>query len=204
MAVHRYLMPKVQGAVTGFPDTWAPKHAGLCTPHPVTGHKFSVKDCGHFGPNVCFVQMHTDAAGHATISADPQVFVVPDDLDTQLGAVTAVALETRLENNNLPGNWVTATLTWRQFLRRFFGVIHLLQRMGGFRPLRALLGPGVTWNTTLGDLDLDMRQRLAAAADREGVDRTGITAASTLRQVAARFAQAYASRLTFRSRLGDV
>ena len=204
MPVHRYLMPMVRGVVPDFPTTLGPKHGGLYTPHPVTDHKFTMKSAGDFGPNICFVQMHTDAAGHATISADPEVFVIPDDLSATLGAVTALALETRLENNNLPGNWVTATLTWRQFLRRFFGIIHLLQRMGGFRPFRALLGPGVTWNTTLGDLDLDMRQRLAAAADREGVDRTGITAASTLRQVAARFAQAYASRLTFRSRLGDV
>lgn len=121
-----------------------------------------------------------------TMAGLSDVTVIPANLDNQLGANLAT-VQAELEALNLPADAVVATNTYRQVLRGVLAIFLVTQRfysLRGNQPGVGRLFPvGITLATTLGDLSAPVRDDLAAAAGDLGYDYTGLTLASTLRQV---------------------
>lgn len=122
-----------------------------------------------------------------TLGAQAGVTRFADDLDTPVGAAALAAMQASLDALNLPGNMVTATTTHRQIVRAVLGVFALLQCMQG-KGYR-VFNTGITLATTMGALPVMARRALSDCADTLGYDQTGITLASTVRQVLVKIAQ---------------
>lgn len=117
---------------------------------------------------------------NATLTAFADVTKFADDLDQQVGAQLA-AIQNALEALNLPAQMVTANTTHRQVVRGIMGCFAVAQCMQGkgFR----VFGGALTLATTLSSLSVPARQALQSCAQELGYDQTGITLASTIRQV---------------------
>jgi hypothetical protein len=119
------------------------------------------------------VEAPLSPAQETTLEPNPDFFTVPG-LDVVLTGVQVTAVQTRLENNGVAGQWVTSSLTWRQVLRKVSAIFMIAQR--------------ANVNLTQASLDLRMNQlnaavrtRLEAASDSLGFDRSSITANTLVR-----------------------
>lgn len=126
------------------------------------------------------IASNTSDADDATLAALPDVTKFADNLDQQVGAQLAT-MQAALEALNLPAQMVTANTTHRQVIRGIMGIFDVAQCMQGkgFR----VFGAAITLSTTLSTLSVPARQALQACATERGYDQTGITLASTIRQV---------------------
>lgn len=123
---------------------------------------------------------NTSDADDATLAAQVDVTKFADNVDAQLGAQLA-AMQNALEALNLPAQMLTAGTTHRQVVRGIMAIFAVAQCMQGkgFR----VFGGAVTLSTTMGSLAAAPRQALQSCATSLGYDITGITLASTVRQV---------------------
>lgn len=113
-----------------------------------------------------------DAAQVAALDANADVSVFPVNLDLQAGA-NLVTVQAALEAANIPGDMVKAWTTYREILRGILAV---------FSASTPLFGPGVTLDTTLGELTPEVRAQLKASAESAGYPTTGLTLQSTIRE----------------------
>jgi hypothetical protein len=133
----------------------------------------------------------------ATIGANADATVVPV-LDS---SIAVSATQTALDGLNIPSQWLSAGMTYRQVLRVVVGMAQLVQYVTG------VLGQSLTVAGHLGDtfnsLPLGVRNALTSAAAAFGVDTSGLTGSSTLRQILFNFGQQCAAGL-IPIRLGDL
>lgn len=137
-----------------------------------------------FGADDTFlVACDVTAAELSALQALSDVTVIPANLDNQLGANLAT-VQAELEALGLPADQLTATRTYRQVLRGVVAIFTVAQR---FQYLDAsdgrLFPPGITLNTTVGSLSQATRDTISQAVNDAGYTLTGVTGATTLRQV---------------------
>lgn len=128
---------------------------------------------------------------HTFLNAQADVLAAPLNLDANLTGAQVAALQTYLEARNAPANWVTTAETPRSALRQiaWMGqVLRRLKRLNG-----RLFGGGVTLATTFSELPLAVRNALRQAAEDLQLDTTGMTGATTLRQILRALGQQKAS-----------
>lgn len=130
---------------------------------------------------VALVRADVDAAQHSTLAASAPITVVPANLDASVGAAVTT-VEAALESWSIPGQWVASGLTYRQVLRGVATIFQFAQRFDGLHRLR-IFGGTVTLDTTVAQLPQAARDKLAAVSDSFGWDRSGVTGATTLRQL---------------------
>jgi hypothetical protein len=122
----------------------------------------------------------TDAE-HTALNGHADVIVVPANLDSNVGAALGT-VQTRLDQINVPSDWVTATHTYRQVLR-FVGRYGCLLQVFGRRAL-ARFFELYTLDSTMAQLSAAHRDRLREAATEIGVsDTSSINGSSTVREV---------------------
>lgn len=123
-------------------------------------------------------------AGQATtLAAQPDVILVPANLDLTLGANLAT-VKASLDAVNLPSDLLASGTTYRQTLRGIMAMLALAQRVYGRAGAGGRLFPsGVTLATPLSALSANARAALAGAADDLGYDRTSVVVTSTMRDV---------------------
>lgn len=109
------------------------------------------------------------------IAANSDAIVIPP-LDN---TVAVVATQNELEAINIPAQWVQSGMTYRQVLKIIAGMYLLLQRMSGRGVILHLAG---NLDKTLAQIPANTRNQLANAADDLGLDRSGITASTTVRE----------------------
>lgn len=117
----------------------------------------------------------------AALQAQADTLVVPVSLDNTVSALAVTSIQQKLESANLPADWVTTALTYRQVLQRFRRVMTFMQRWNGLVQTKLFSG-GVTLDTRLNQLTAAQRQNLSAVSDSLGLDRSSITTTMTLRQ----------------------
>jgi hypothetical protein len=129
---------------------------------------------------------NTTDADDATLAALVDVTKFADDLDTQLGPRLA-AMQTALEALNLPAQMLTTATTDRLVIRGIMAIFSVAQCMQGkgFN----IFSAGVTLSTQLSALPVAARQALQDCAAFLGYDETGITLASTVRQLLTKLVQ---------------
>lgn len=123
-----------------------------------------------------------DAATDTSVSANVDVQRLPDNLDANPGAGAVTAIQTFLENNNIPAGWVTTALTWRTIVRDVVSMFLFVQRYNGIGGPAVFTG-AVTLNSTFASLPLAVRVALQQAAAAQNFDTSSLSGASTLRQI---------------------
>lgn len=169
-----YLVPVVLSGTARGPKYFAWRNG----PPPLFTVGWEARDYGN-EPSMLLAADMSDP-DDATLSALSDVTKFADNLDSPLGARLAT-MQAALEALNLPAQMLTATTTDRQVIRGIMAIFSVAQCMQGkgFR----VFGVGVTLATTMGQLSLSARQALQDCAAFLGYDITGITLASTIRQV---------------------
>jgi hypothetical protein len=117
-----------------------------------------------------------------TLQGRAQVHPLPADLDVAVGGA-ANAISNALESVNIPGTWVTGTDTWRDIALFVGAVCNFAMTFQAITKGGLWFTGGVTLDSTYGSLPATARDGLLSAFQAEGLDTTGLTASSTLRQV---------------------
>lgn len=173
----RYYLVNVVAAVRG----------GVEVPNSQTAEYFGVPQAGveaaymSFGnEGTMLVCADTDAATHATFAALPRVIQLPEDLDQKLTGVAT--LRTALEARNIPAHWITTSLTYRQALRGLIGIFQFAQVYHA-QTRRRLFQDSVRLTTRMNQIPLAERNRLSEVAAKTGLDTSGVTGTTTVRQL---------------------
>jgi hypothetical protein len=171
-AWHLYLVPLVADS----DSSRAPKYV------TALGVKWSMIDYG-FQP-VGLVAADVDGATDTSLQGNGDVTKIPDNLDNLLGAGAVSAVQTALENKNIPAGWVTQSLSYRTVLRTIWGFFAFLQRYavvsGNTNPI---IAASVNLDTQFGSLPQTAQDNLAATAKSLGLNTTGVTGTTTLRVI---------------------
>lgn len=186
MAVRFYLVPLEEGMNPGSGNpVRGPKYfAWPYDPDPpalVMSVPWEMRDYGR--EPTALLAADLSPGDHALVAGMSDVTAVPVNLDAQVGANLAT-VQTALESLNIPADTLLATHTYRQVLRGVMAIFALAQRFNGRLGQAGRLFPsGVTFATTLGDLSQTVREELKEAAQSLGYDYSGLTGASTMRDV---------------------
>ncbi len=173
MTVRVYLMPLTNAGTPRFPTARVPKYLGSLTSPGCP--RFTILQYAQ--EPVCLLIADTDAAIHASLTANADVRTFPDNLDTLVTAGNRTAIVNALEAANVPAQWVANGQTFRVVLRRLRGMFDLLCNVHG-RGLR-FLQAGL--DNPISDLPAPVRQAMQDAAATLQLDTAGITGATTLR-----------------------
>ena len=130
----------------------------------------------------CLTAMEVTQAAHDIIKADPDVMRAPEDLDGTLGAGAVTATQTFLEDNNIPGNWVNTTHTFRYVLRVIYGCFRYTQRFAQVSGKEEIFIVGTDLSTQIRDISATKRGYMQDACDSLGYDYSEVTGDWTLRQ----------------------
>lgn len=135
------------------------------------------------------------AAQDTTISGNADAIVVP-----ALGNTIALnATQNALESLNIPSQWLTANMTYRQVIKVLVAMSEVLQRMESKGSKISLAG---NLDKTLSQIPAAARQALAATADDFGVNHDDVTGSVTVREALRMLAQRITLRQT--SVIGDL
>jgi hypothetical protein len=121
------------------------------------------------------VWANTTPEQDAALALNADVIVVPP-LDNE---VAVVATQNALEALNIPAQWITAGMTYREVLRVIVGMAQLIQRCDGLGVRFRLAG---NMDRTMASLAANVRQVLSDASDSLGLDRSEIVGTTTVRQ----------------------
>lgn len=185
MPVRLYLVPiefSLDGKTRGpkyFPFTGDPDAPALIQGAPRAMMPFGLEPTALLAADLSAAQV-------TTMAGLTDVTVIPANLDNQLGANLAT-VQAELEALNIPADMLNTGNTYRQVLRGVIAIFSVTQNfyaIRGTQPEGGRLFPaGITLATTLGSLSVAVRQDLQAAASALGYDYTGLTLASTIRDV---------------------
>lgn len=174
-AFHNYRGPKY------FPYRYDPDPPALAA--PVNG----AMDVNIFGTEPsCLVFADMSDADDAVLAGLADVTKFADNLDTPLGG-RLVAMQNALEALNLPAQMLTVNTTDRQVVRGIIGIFGIGQCMAskGFN----IFAAGITLATALSAIPVAARTALQDCAAELHYDQTGITLASTVRQLLTKIVQ---------------
>lgn len=187
MAVRWYAMPLDEVGNGRGPKylRWRFNSTGLDVP-------WGAQDYGLMPVCICWADVNNGQHNQLTSNNDVRFITLHSDLDNNLTGQQVVAVRDALEFLNIPGQWVDATDTWRQVLRITIGVFQFSQRMHGKFNAKAI-PDGYTLATQFGDLPQNARNLLLSTADELGIDYSGATNQTTLRQILKTFGDAWAN-----------
>jgi hypothetical protein len=130
---------------------------------------------GHY-----LIAVEAAADVHTTLAALPNVLALPENLDQNLTGVTA--LRTALEARNIPAHWISTSFTYRQALRIMVGIFQFAQVYHA-ETGRRLFQDAITLTTRMNQIPAAERTRLSDVAAKTGLDTSGVTGTTTIRQL---------------------
>ena len=193
MAVRWYLLPieTANGGLARGPKyfKWRfdPDPPGLDVP-------WGMMDYGLMSVAIAWADVTTQQ--HNTLIANNDVRAVPQNLDATIGAGAVATTRNILEQLDIPGNWVTTADTWRGILRSTAGLFQFAQRVHGKFGV-TLLPDGFTLDTTWSQLPQGAKDILLETALEIGIDTSGATGSTTLRQIYKTLADAWGAKPIF-------
>jgi hypothetical protein len=167
--IRYYVMPTVGGA-TGPQDLRMPKY----------GSDYPGLRIRYFGyEDLCFYSAEVTQEQHDALVANADVRGLPPNIDQTLGATVATNIETYLENHSMPGDWVRATMTYRQVMNNVLRLMKAMEFFELYLPQVKLLN-GRALSTVYNTISQEHQDRLTDVATLVGVT---ITPTDTIRQV---------------------
>jgi len=170
-----YVVPKVDsGGIQGiFPKYTDPGALGV-------GWNVGPWQAMDYGlENVFMLALNLTAQDHTTLTSQPDVLAVPSPIDANVSALALNTIQTKLEAGNIPADWVTTALTYRQCLSRVLRIITFMQRFRG--TFGQLFAGGATLDTRINQLPVNARTALTQAAQSMGADVSTITGTTLIR-----------------------
>lgn len=137
-------------------------------------------DYGNGFEDAFLVGAEVTAQQHADLMLNADLTAVPVNLDSQIGGALAAA-QAAIEARNIPAGWMTSGMTWR-FVIGIIGRIFQYVQVFCRRQAQRFFASGVTLDSTFGSLTQGQRNALSGAAVSMGLDVSGITGATTIRQ----------------------
>jgi hypothetical protein len=130
-------------------------------------------------------------ATDSALVANGDVFKLPDNLEQAVGAVsTRNQIRTKLEQAEIPGNWVQITTTYREIIRVTGALCQFAQRYQGLVGGRWFSGT-VHLNNTFSTLTTQQQQGIRDTAASFGFSQAAIVASATIRDVLKNMADQY-------------
>jgi hypothetical protein len=206
VSVRFYLVPKIGDGLT--PNTgFRPKYVADLIVDTSTGNFYSSKQAAatagvsiaamkplvwegqYYGLEpVYLVAADVTAAQHASIAANVDVIVIPQNLDNTISLTALSTVQQKLEDLHIPAGWVTTDHTYRDVLRvvrrafQFFARMWVLQAEQGQTPT-ALFTGAVTLDTRMNQLTAAQRQALTETCASFNIDTSWVLNTTTLRQL---------------------
>lgn len=180
-SVRVYLMPSVTNA-----NGKEPKYMSLLGPDAAGMD---------YGPEDDYIVASTvTAEQHAALIANADVLAIPQNLDANLTAGAVTTAQNWLEGRNIPADWVTTSLSYRQVLRIVAQMFQFAQRYQAVSNNARLFPAGTTLATTIGKLDATTKANWQNTASSLGYSFAGINNSSTTRQALKTLGQQWGSR----------
>jgi hypothetical protein len=171
MTWHLYFIPIVGTGSRS--DPRRPKYSTDAT-------EFAMVDYGFNGSTL--VAANLSDADDVTLSSFGDVTKIPDNLNATIGGALAT-VQAALEARNIPADWITSGMTYRNMLRIIRGTFTFMQRYVGITgSTAAFFGGAVTLESTLGSLSLQIRTNVSGTLISLGVDTSVFTGSMTVRQ----------------------
>jgi hypothetical protein len=132
------------------------------------------------------VEADLDAAQIAALTANPDVYAFPANLDAAISPNDG--LRTMFEGFNIPTDWLTSATTYRELIRKLYGIIKFAQRFAyiagenGAPPGTFLFGV-ITLDTRYRNFPADVANWFSLTVASYGIDPGIIRANSTVRQM---------------------
>lgn len=120
-------------------------------------------------------------AQHALAASRPDIIIIPENIDQQIGSSALSAVTDALELLHIPSEWVTSSHTYRDVMRKVGHLFQFSQRYHG-RTAMKLIDGGVTLDTKIIDLPTNVRVSLSETAQDLGYDVGPIQGGWTVRQ----------------------
>ncbi len=128
---------------------------------------------------VCIFTADVTGVQHLSLTAHTDVIAVPVNLSNTVGA-NLVLVQNALSGFNIPSDWVTSGMTYREVVKIVILIFLLAQRIQGLLPTR-LFESGITLSSQLVDLSTNARNVLLNAAQSLNIDPSIFTLSMTLR-----------------------
>ena len=130
-------------------------------------------------------------ATDTTLVANGDVFKLPDNLDQTVGSIAMRnQIRTKLEQAEMPGNWVQTTTAYREIIRVTGAVCQFAQRYQGLVGGRWFSGT-VHLSNTFDTLTAQQQQGIRDTAAWFGFDQSAIVGTATIRDVLKDMADQY-------------
>ena len=144
---------------------------------------------------VMLLQAEVTAAQDALLISNSDVFALPANLDATLTSAKVAAARAALEGLHIPAtNWVTTSITWRQFVRTVAQMMQFFQRLGAIRGNARIFGGSVTLATQWNQLSVEDQSAITQAALSLGFSTEPLRGANNLRNVLKAMADQWGNR----------
>lgn len=191
MSVIFYILPVMVVVVSGStyrgPSylAWRMNPTGLAV-------QWSCKDYGSIDMMVCAV--NAEAAQHATLAAQSNVYQFPENLDAVMTQAERSALSAYLESHAVPGDWIAAQDTFRVALRTVTGMFLYMQRLTAMTGNVSPLDWGYTLNTQWKNISAAHQTAISEAATSLGYSVSFIGGNTQVRAILKNFADQWGSK----------
>lgn len=144
--------------------------------------------------NVCIVWADVNNGQHNQLVSnnDCRAIVQHANVDNAVGSA-ASNVRAALEALLIPGNWVQTTDTWRAVLRVTIGVFQYAQRLHAKFGVK-IVPDGYSLDTTWSEIPVQGQQFLLETATELGIDTSGASGSTTLRQIYRAFGEVWRDR----------
>lgn len=186
MSIRYYILPITQNGVYRGPKYFVSRasETGIVCP-------WAIKDYGLI--NECVICADILDEDHTSLSGNSDVMSLPLNIDNTMTQGAVNQAKTFLENYGIPAGWITASQTYRDVLRTVTAFFLYVQRVTNILG-RAITLTGGALDTQIKNIPTDVRNALQQAAAEAGLDYSGVTGNTTVRQVLKLFADAWGTK----------
>ena len=124
----------------------------------------------------------TNGAQHTLLASQLDVIALPENLDNLIQATAVARVRDYLDVMNVPANWIVSGMTFRSALRTLLNIWQLHNRYVGMVGKKLFDGT-IRLNDTVADIPQRYRDDLRSAAESIGLDYSGVTTSTTIRQL---------------------
>lgn len=146
--------------------------------------------------DVCLVALNASNTVHTTLGGNSDVYTFPEDMSGNPTGGGVAQLNDAFESLSIPGNWINASFSYGTILRRIIGMFILNQRYWVIRGNTAgngrhsILDAGL--NATVDQVG--SVTDLNSAASSLGLDSSGVTGSTLIREMLRIFAAQFDTR----------
>lgn len=175
-----------------------PIHGGITARHPKYIDALGYGDVitiPYGSENIALVGVRDiTPTDHAALAANADVIAIPEDLDANLTQGQATAAINFYDSLNIPSGWINTTRTVRQIVKVTAGIFAFNQRWSGRTGGNSPFKEGLSLDTRFNQLGPAVRGRVQDIFADLGVDTSGLSNQSTIREILTEFGEQMATR----------